>query len=265
MRVASGSTACDWEGQIPLPGQKMVRSARSMARLARSSNRLAHPGRQHRQAVLCAPKPTWGTGRVSISSAARGAGPSSRLARPGALERTLQPLTRTGGVGGSRRMPACLLQICVEGLARPCFAQPATVAPRRSPGGRFPGSPVQCRPLKRSRPLPEHRLAGVHQHGRQSRPIIDQARCSSLNRRSSLNAGRIGVPRKCSSGSAVLRAWKSLMSTTLQEVVNATRITREDRRARPRVLLQERPEQFLEWWDGLKAVPTLNDCARPWR
>jgi glutamyl-tRNA reductase len=89
-------------------------------------------------------------------------------------------------------------------------------------------------------------------------PIIDAERLGRLNRRSSLMLIDIGVPRNISADVGQLGGVDAFDVDDLQEVVTRNQEARRDIAAEAEGLLQEEARQFLEWWDGLEAVPTLN-------
>jgi glutamyl-tRNA reductase len=93
-------------------------------------------------------------------------------------------------------------------------------------------------------------------------PIITADRLSGLNRRSSLMLVDIGVPRNISADTAGLPGVQSYDVDDLQEVVNRNQEARREMAAEAEGLLQEESRAFLEWWDGLEAVPVVNRLRR---
>jgi glutamyl-tRNA reductase len=93
-------------------------------------------------------------------------------------------------------------------------------------------------------------------------PIIDAARLSRLNRRSSLLLIDIGVPRNISSDVQGIEGVGSFDVDDLQEVVARNQEARREIAAEAEGLLEEEARLFLEWWDGLEAVPVVNRMRR---
>jgi glutamyl-tRNA reductase len=125
----------------------------------------------------------------------------------------------------------------------------------------FPALPVQCRPLDDL----DHCLSTcslVFTSTAADTPIITAQRLSGLNRRSSLMLVDIGVPRNISADTAGLSGVHSYDVDDLQEVVNRNQEARREMAAEAEGLLQEESRVFLEWWDGLEAVPVVNRLRR---
>jgi glutamyl-tRNA reductase len=93
-------------------------------------------------------------------------------------------------------------------------------------------------------------------------PIITAERLGALNRRSSLMLMDIGVPRNIAADTAALAGVQSFDVDDLQEVVNRNQEARREMAAEAEGLLEEESRLFLEWWDGLEAVPVVNRLRR---
>ncbi|MFO7629816.1 MAG: glutamyl-tRNA reductase, partial [Prochlorococcaceae cyanobacterium] len=89
-------------------------------------------------------------------------------------------------------------------------------------------------------------------------PLIRAARLAGLNRRSSLMLIDIGVPRNISADVGDLAGGGAYDVDDLQEVVARNQEARREIAAEAELLLEEESRLFLEWWDGLEAVPVLN-------
>ena len=121
----------------------------------------------------------------------------------------------------------------------------------------FPDLPVQCRPLVDL----DHCLSTcslVFTSTAADDPIIDAERLKRLNRRSSLMLVDIGVPRNIASDAGDLAGVESYDVDDLQEVVARNQEARREIAAEAEGLLEEESRLFLEWWDGLEAVPVVN-------
>jgi glutamyl-tRNA reductase len=132
-----------------------------------------------------------------------------------------------------------------------------TVARAESLAGDFPGLPVQCRPLDDL----DHCLSTcslVFTSTGAEEPIITAERLGRLNRRSCLMLVDIGVPRNISSDAGDLEGVESFDVDDLQEVVARNQEARREMAAEAEGLLREESRLFLEWWDGLEAVPLVN-------
>jgi glutamyl-tRNA reductase len=132
-----------------------------------------------------------------------------------------------------------------------------TVARAELMAADFPALPVQCRPLTDL----DHCLSTcslVFTSTAADEPIITAERLSRLNRRSSLMLVDIGVPRNIAADVSGLSGVDSFDVDDLQEVVARNQEARREIAAEAEGLLQEEGRQFLEWWDGLEAVPVVN-------
>ena len=121
----------------------------------------------------------------------------------------------------------------------------------------FPGLPVQCRSLEDL----DHCLSTcslVFTSTAASEPIIDAERLNRLNRRSSLRLIDIGVPRNIAADVEGVSGVESHDVDDLQEVVARNQEARQQVAREAQGLLDEESRLFLEWWDSLEAVPTIN-------
>ncbi|MFZ9269866.1 MAG: glutamyl-tRNA reductase, partial [Prochlorococcaceae cyanobacterium] len=125
----------------------------------------------------------------------------------------------------------------------------------------FPSLPVQCRPIVDL----DHCLSTcslVFTSTAAEEPIIAAQRLEPLNRRSSLMLIDIGVPRNIASDVSALSGVQRYDVDDLQEVVNRNQEARREVAQEAEAMLAEEARQFLEWWDGLEAVPVLNRLRR---
>jgi len=121
----------------------------------------------------------------------------------------------------------------------------------------FPALPVQCRPLTDL----NHCLSTcslVFTSTGADDPIITAERLGQLNRRSSLMLVDIGVPRNISADVSELSGIAAYDVDDLQEVVARNQEARREIAAEAEGMLQHEGQQFIEWWDGLEAVPVAN-------
>jgi glutamyl-tRNA reductase len=121
----------------------------------------------------------------------------------------------------------------------------------------FPNLPIQCRGLDDlDQCLSTCSL--VFTSTAADDPIIDANRLNALNRRSSLRLVDIGVPRNIASDVHEVSGVESHDVDDLQEVVERNQEARQQVAREAEGLLLEESRLFLEWWDSLEAVPTIN-------
>ena len=246
------------EGQILSQVKKMVRLGqehRSVGPiLSRLLNQAVSTGKRVRTET------NLGTGAVSISSAA------VELAqlKVGQARGTddLVPLDQEQvAVVGAGRMARLLLQHLQAKHCRGVVLLNRTVARAEALAVDFPGLPVQCRPLDEL----DHCLSTcslVFTSTGSEQPIISAERLERLNRRSSLLLIDIGVPRNISADVGALSGVESYDVDDLQEVVARNQEARREMAAEAEGMLREESRLFLEWWDGLEAVPLVNRLRR---
>jgi glutamyl-tRNA reductase len=132
-----------------------------------------------------------------------------------------------------------------------------TVARAEQMAADFPQLPVQCRPLTDL----DHCLSTcslVFTSTAAEEPIITADRLQGLNRRSSLMLIDIGVPRNIAADVSGLSGVGAFDVDDLQEVVARNQEARREIAAEAEGLLADEGRQFLDWWDGLEAVPVVN-------
>jgi glutamyl-tRNA reductase len=160
-------------------------------------------------------------------------------------------------VVGAGRMSRLLLQHLQAKGCRGVVLLNRTLARAETLAADFPQLPVQCRPLAEL----DHCLSTcslVFTSTAAEEPVITANRLEHLNRRSSLMLVDIGVPRNISSDVSNLAGVESFDVDDLQEVVARNQEARREMAAEAEGLLREESRLFLEWWDGLEAVPLVN-------
>ncbi|MFM7675343.1 MAG: glutamyl-tRNA reductase [Synechococcus sp.] len=255
LRVAAGlDSLVLGEGQILSQVKKMVRLGQEHRSLGPILNRLltqaVSTGKRVRtETNLC-------TGAVSISSAAVELAQLKVGQARGVDE--LVPLDQEQvAVVGAGRMSRLLLQHLAAKGCRGVVLLNRTVGRAEALAADFPDLPVQCRPLDDL----DHCLSTcslVFTSTAAEEPIIDAERLGRLNRRSSLMLVDIGVPRNIASDAAELAGVEAYDVDDLQEVVARNQEARREMAAEAEGLLEEEARLFLEWWDGLEAVPVVN-------
>jgi glutamyl-tRNA reductase len=255
LRVAAGlDSLVLGEGQILSQVKKMVRLGqehRSVGPiLSRLLNQAVSTGKRVRTET------NLGTGAVSISSAAVELAQLKIGQARGSDD--LVPLDQEQvAVVGAGRMARLLLQHLQAKGCRGAVLLNRTVARAEALAADFPALPVQCRPLSDL----DHCLSTcslVFTSTGAEEPIITAGRLDALNRRSSLMLIDIGVPRNISADAGELTGVDAYDVDDLQEVVARNQEARREMAAEAEGLLAEESRLFLEWWDGLEAVPLVN-------
>jgi glutamyl-tRNA reductase len=255
LRVAAGlDSLVLGEGQILSQVKRMVRLGQEYRSvgpiLSRLLNQAVSTGKRVRSET------NLGTGAVSISSAAVELAQLKVGQARGRDE--LVPLNQEQvAVVGAGRMARLLLQHLQAKGCRGAVLLNRTVARAETLAAAFPDLPVQCRPLEEL----DHCLSTcslVFTSTGAEEPIITAERLRHLNRRSSLMLIDIGVPRNITADTGELEGVASFDVDDLQEVVARNQEARREMAAEAEGLLREEARLFLEWWDGLEAVPLVN-------
>ena len=89
-------------------------------------------------------------------------------------------------------------------------------------------------------------------------PIIDAARLNKINISNFLRLIDIGVPRNIAADVNQVSGIESHDVDDLQEVVARNQETRQKVALQAEELIKEEGRLFLEWWESLEAVPTIN-------
>ena len=259
LRVAAGlDSLVLGEGQILSQVKKMFRLGQEHRSIGPILNRLLNqavsPGKRVRTET------NLGTGAVSISSAAVELA-QLKVGQGRGLDELVPLDQEQVAVVGAGRMSRLLLQHLGSKGCRGVVLLNRTVERAELLAADFPDLPVQCRPLSDL----DHCLSTcslVFTSTATEDPIIDAARLSRLNRRSSLLLIDIGVPRNISSDVQGIEGVGSFDVDDLQEVVARNQEARREIAAEAEGLLEEEARLFLEWWDGLEAVPVVNRMRR---
>ncbi|MCP9916121.1 glutamyl-tRNA reductase [Cyanobium sp. ATX 6F1] len=255
MRVTAGlDSLVLGEGQILSQVKKMVRLGQEHRSIGPILNRLLNQAVSTGKRVRT--ETNLGTGAVSISSAAVELA-QLKVGQTRGLDELVSLDQEQVAVVGAGRMARLLLQHLQSKGCRAVVLLNRTVERAEALAADFPDFPVQCRPLEDL----DHCLSTcslVFTSTAADQPIIDAARLSLLNRRSSLMLIDIGVPRNIGSDVQALPGVESYDVDDLQEVVARNQEARREMAAEAEGMLQEESRLFLEWWDGLEAVPVVN-------
>jgi len=255
MRVAAGlDSLVLGEGQILSQVKKMVRLGQEHRSIGPILNRLLNQAVSTGKRVRS--ETNLGTGAVSISSAAVELA-QLKVGQARGVD-DLVPLDQEQiAVVGAGRMARLLLQHLQAKGARGVVLLNRTVERAELMAADFPGLPVQCRPLSDL----DHCLSTcslVFTSTGADDPIITPDRLEKLNRRSSLMLVDIGVPRNIAAGVGELSGVDSYDVDDLQEVVARNQEARREIAAEAEGMLRQEGRDFLDWWDGLEAVPVAN-------
>jgi glutamyl-tRNA reductase len=259
LRVSAGlDSLVLGEGQILSQVKKMVRLGQEHHSVGPILNRLLTQAVSTGKRVRT--ETNLGTGAVSISSAAVELA-QLKVGQARGLDELVTLDQEQVAVAGAGRMARLLLQHLQAKGCKGLVLLNRTVSKAEQLAADFPALPVQCRPLDDL----DHCLSTcslVFTSTAADTPIITADRLSGLNRRSSLMLVDIGVPRNISADTAGLPGVQSYDVDDLQEVVNRNQEARREMAAEAEGLLQEESRAFLEWWDGLEAVPVVNRLRR---
>ena len=255
LRVAAGlDSLVLGEGQILSQVKKMVRLGQEYRSVGPILNRLLNQAVSTGKRVRT--ETNLGTGAVSISSAAVELA-QLKVGQTRGLDELVPLDQEQVAVVGAGRMSRLLLQHLQAKGCRGVVLLNRTVARAETLAADFPQLPVQCRPLTDL----DHCLSTcslVFTSTAAEEPVITASRLEHLNRRSSLMLIDIGVPRNISSDVSELAGVESFDVDDLQEVVARNQEARREMAAEAEGLLREESRLFLEWWDGLEAVPLVN-------
>jgi len=255
LRVSAGlDSLVLGEGQILSQVKKMMRLGQEHKSIGPILNRLLTQAVSTGKRVRS--ETNLGTGAVSISSAAVELA-QLKLGQARGLDQLVTLESEQVAVVGAGRMSRLLLQhLQAKGCSGVVLLN-RTRERAQMLAADFPGLPVQCRTLDEL----DHCLSTcslVFTSTAADDPIIDAARLQRLNRRSSLRLIDIGVPRNIASDVAGIAGVEAFDVDDLQEVVARNQEARQQVAREAQGLLDEEGRLFLEWWDSLEAVPTIN-------
>ena len=255
MRVAAGlDSLVLGEGQILSQVKKMMRLGQEHKSLGPILNRLLT------QAVTTGKRvrseTNLGTGAVSISSAAVELA-QLKLGQSRGLDQLVTLETEQIAVVGAGRMSRLLLQHLQSKGAAGVVLLNRTVERAETLANDFPDLSVQCRSLSSMDEFLST-CSLVFTSTAADDPIIDAARLEPLNRRSKLRLIDIGVPRNIAADASEVQGVESFDVDDLQEVVARNQEARQAIAREAEELLKQEAKQFLDWWDSLEAVPTIN-------
>jgi len=259
LRVAAGlDSLVLGEGQILSQVKKMVRLGQEHRSVGPILNRLLNQAVSTGNRVRT--ETNLGSGAVSISSAAVELA-QLKVGQNRGLDELVSLDQEQVAVVGAGRMARLLLQHLQSKGCRGVVLLNRTLSKAELLAADCPALPVQCRPLDDL----DHCLSTcslVFTSTAADDPIITAERLDALNRRSSLMLIDIGVPRNIAADCASLQGVQAFDVDDLQEVVTRNQEARREIAAEAEGMLAEEARLFLEWWDGLEAVPVVNRLRR---
>ncbi|ABM78428.1 glutamyl-tRNA reductase [Prochlorococcus marinus] len=255
MRVAAGlDSLVLGEGQILSQVKKMVRLGQEHKSMGPILNRLLTQAVSTGKRVRS--ETNLGTGAVSISSAAVELA-QLKLGQAQGEDQLMTLESELVAVVGAGRMSRLLLQHLQAKGCSGVMLLNRTRQRAEDLSADFPELPVECRPLDDL----NHCLSTcslVFTSTAADDPIVDASLLKQLKRRSFLRLIDIGVPRNIASDVVDLPGVESHDVDDLHEVVSRNQEARQQMAKEAEVVLQEETRLFLEWWDSLEAVPTIN-------
>ncbi len=255
MRVSAGlDSLVLGEGQILSQVKKMLRLGQENHSLGPILNRLLSQSVSTGKRVRS--ETNLGTGAVSISSAAVELA-QLKLGQSLGKDQLVSLETESVAVVGAGRMSRLLLQhLQAKGCSKLTLLN-RTSERAESLAADFPDLAVECRLLGDLDECLCHSSL-VFTSTASDAPIIDASRIKKLIRSNSLRLIDIGVPRNIAADVKGLDGVDSHDVDDLQEVVARNQEARQQVALEAENLLKEEGRLFLEWWDSLEAVPTIN-------
>ncbi len=254
MRVSAGlDSLVLGEGQILSQVKKMLRLGQEHHSMGPILNRLLTQSVSTGKRVRS--ETNLGTGAVSISSAAVELA-QLKLGQSQGRDQlvTLEP--EKVAVIGAGRMSRLLLQHLQSKGCSQLILVNRSLPRAKSLASDFPELEVDCKLLDQLDDCLSS-CSLVFTSTAAESPIIDASRLKNLSLKS-LRLIDIGVPRNIDADVDQISGVESHDVDDLQEVVARNQEARQKVAMEAEGLLKEEGRLFLEWWDSLEAVPTIN-------
>ena len=258
MRVAGGlDSLVIGEGQILSQVKKMVRLGQDHQSMGPILNRLLTQAVSTGKRVRS--ETNLGSGAVSISSAAVELA-QLKLGQTQGTDQLMSLEVEQVTVVGAGRMSRLLLQHLQSKGCSSLILINRTKKRAEELATDFPSLEIECRLIHE---LDECLSLStlVFTSTASNEPIIDADRLMKIDRKPLLRLIDIGVPRNISSDTKSINGVESHDVDDLQEVVARNQEARQKLALEAEGLIEEECRLFLEWWDSLAAVPTIN-CLR---
>ncbi len=255
MKVAAGlDSLVLGEGQILSQVKKMLRLGQEHHSIGPILNRLLTQSVSTGKRVRS--ETNLGTGAVSISSAAVELA-QLKLGQSLGKDQLVTLNSEQVAVVGAGKMSRLLLQHLQSKGCSELVLINRTRERAESLASAFPDLKVECRLLEDlDRCLCSSSL--VFTSTASDRPIIDASRLTHLKLNNHLRLIDIGVPRNIDADVSSVEGVDAHDVDDLQEVVSRNQEARQKIALEAEILLKEEGRIFLEWWESLEAVPTIN-------
>jgi len=259
LRVSAGlDSLVIGEGQILSQVKKMYRLGQDHQSIGPILNRLLNQAVSTGKRVRT--ETNLGSGAVSISSAAVELA-QLKVGQEQGVDELVSLNNEIIAVVGAGRMARLLIQHLQSKGATKLVLLNRTVSKAETLASDFPELPIECLGLEQlDKQLCACSLLFTSTGSEE--PIINGKRINSLTRNQRLMLIDIGVPRNISSDTSLSRNVQCFDVDDLQEVVDRNQAARRELAIQAEQLLDEDRQVFLEWWDGLEAVPTINRMRR---
>ncbi len=259
LRVSAGlDSLVIGEGQILSQVKKMYRLGQDHQSIGPILNRLLNQAVSTGKRVRT--ETNLGSGAVSISSAAVELA-QLKVGQEQGIDELVSLNNEIIAVVGAGRMARLLIQHLQSKGAAKLVLLNRTVSKAELLASDFPELPIECLGLEQlDKQLCSCSLLFTSTGTEE--PIIDSKRIDNLIRNQRLMLIDIGVPRNISSDTSLSRNVQCFDVDDLQEVVDRNQAARRELAVQAERLLDEDRQVFLEWWDGLEAVPTINRMRR---
>ncbi|OUT69930.1 MAG: glutamyl-tRNA reductase [Synechococcus sp. TMED19] len=259
LRVSAGlDSLVLGEGQILSQVKKMYRLGQDHKSIGPILNRLLNQAVSTGKRVRS--ETNLGSGAVSISSAAVELA-QLKVGQEKGIDDLVSLADETVAVVGAGRMGRLLIQhLQAKGAKRVTLVN-RTVSRAESLAADFPDLGISCCGLEALDDQLKVSSLLFTSTGADE-PIIDRVRLEAASRSQRLMLIDIGVPRNISADAAEASAVQCFDVDDLKEVVERNVAARQELARQAEVLLDEDRQAFIDWWDGLEAVPTINRLRR---
>ena len=259
LRVSAGlDSLVLGEGQILSQVKKMYRLGQDHKSIGPILNRLLNQAVSTGKRVRS--ETNLGSGAVSISSAAVELA-QLKVGQEQGIDDLVSLGDETVAVVGAGRMGRLLIQHLQAKGARRVTLVNRTLSRAESLAADFPELGIRCCGLDAlDEQLQQASLLFTSTGA--DEPIIDRARLEAGSRPGRLMLVDIGVPRNISADAADASGVQCFDVEDLKEVVERNVAARQELARQAEVLLEEDRQAFIDWWDGLEAVPTINRLRR---
>ena len=259
LRVSAGlDSLVLGEGQILSQVKKMYRLGQDHKSIGPILNRLLNQAVSTGKRVRS--ETNLGSGAVSISSAAVELA-QLKVGQEKGIDDLVSLADETVAVVGAGRMGRLLIQhLQAKGAKRVTLVN-RTVSRAESLAADFPDLGICCCGLEALDDQLKVSSLLFTSTGADE-PIIDRARLDRAGRSERLMLIDIGVPRNISADASEAAGVQCFDVDDLKEVVERNVAARQELARQAEVLLDEDRQAFIDWWDGLEAVPTINKLRR---